>query len=332
VSRRTLLCALALATLVAGCGSSPGPEGRADPSPALRLQAKTLRLGGTPFAVAVSRRAAWVADNTAGTVQRLSAADGHTMGEPVRVGRGPVAIAAGEGGIWVATGAGTVDRLDPVTGKRATPPLRVPDPTGIAAGEGSVWVTSRLAGTVTRMDPRTRRVTGAPIRVGRQPDDVAVGFGSVWVANADNQTVSRIDARTGKVQGKPIAAGAQVLAVTTGQGSVWVASTDLLIPGNVRVRRIDPKTGAIEGKGLAVTAGDPVDLASGFGRVWATDVGSVLPGLRRGGALRPIDTRMPRVERPVPTGQAPSSVAVGPGAVWTANAGDGTVTRVAVAR
>jgi len=324
--------AVAVAVLGAGCGSSAPPAQRAGPAPPLRLAPKVLRLGGTPFAVAVSRRAAWVADNTAGTVQRLNAADGRAVGEPVRVGRGPVAIAAGEGGIWVATGAGTVDRLDPATGERATPPLRVPDPTGIATGAGSVWVTSRLAGTVTRIDAQTRRVSGRPIRVGRQPADVAVGFGSVWVANADDQSVSRIDARTGKAQGKPIAAGAQVLAVTTGEGSVWVASTDLLIPGSVRVRRINPKSGAIEGKGLAVTAGDPVDLAAGFGRVWATDVGSVLPGLRRGGALRPIDTRVPRVERPVPTGQAPSSVAVGAGAVWTANAGDGTVTRVAVAR
>jgi streptogramin lyase len=319
-------------TALAACGGEAAAPAR--PAPALRLAAPvSVRLGGAPVAIALSRRNAWVADNTAGTVRRLDLRSARPVGAAARVGRGPVALAVGEGGVWVATGADAVRRLDPASGRVTGPPVAVRDPNGIVAAAGSVWVTGRLAGTVTRIDPRTTRVVGRPIRVGRAPADVAVGFGSVWVANADDGTVSRLDARTGRPVGKAIKVGlAQVFALTVGRDAVWVATNDLRKPGQVALRRIDPRSGAVADTGVAVPAGVPVDLASGFGRVWATDVGSLLPGSRRPAVVRGIDTAGRRVERPTRVGESPAAVAVGAGAVWTADAGDGTVTRIAVGR
>lgn len=333
VPRQTLLLTFVMASLVAGCGSSEEPERVAKPAPALRLAAETVRVGGAPVAIAVGRDAAWVADNVGAQVRRLDADTGRASGRPAKVGRGPLAIVVGEGGVWVATGAGTVHRIDPATGATDGRAIPVPDPAGIAAGGGSVWVTSRIRGTVTRIDPRTRRVAGPPVRVGRAPADVAVGFGSVWVANADEGTVSRLDSRSGKPRGRPLKVGiAQVLALTVGADAVWVATTDLRRPGRVEILRLDPESGEVGEARVTVPAGVPVDLAAGLGRVWSTDVGSILPGERRGGSVRPIDAPARRVGRAVKVGQEPAGVAVGAGAVWTANAGDGTVTRIAVGR
>jgi len=333
VLHKTHLSVLATAIVAAGCGSNPDPVPVAKRAPALRLEAETVRVGGAPVAIAVGEDTAWVADNVGAQVRRLDGATGRPEGRPAKVGRGPVALAVGEGGVWVATGAGTVHRLDPATGAADTKAIRVADPTGIAAGGGGVWVTSRLKGTVTRIDPRTRRVAGPPVRVGRNPADVAVGFGSVWVANADDGTVSRLDAGDGRRVGKPLKVGiAQVLALTVGADAVWVATTDLRRPGRVEVRRIDPESGKLDDARIPVPAGVPIDLAAGFGRVWATDVGSILPGERRGGSVRPVDAPARRVGRAVAVGAEPAGVAIGAGAVWTANAGDGTVTRVAVGR
>jgi len=311
-----LLVALALLSGCATSGGGGGPSSSvADPAPPLQLDPQTVRVGGAPIAIAVDTESAWAA------------------GPAARVGAGPIAIAVGEGGVWVASGSGTVQRIDPGIGKISGAPIPVADPTGIAAGGGGVWVTSRLRGTVTRIDPRSGRVTGRPIPVGRNPGDVAVGFGSVWVANTDAGTVSRLDARDGKPTGQVIKVGiAQVLALTVGREAVFVATTDLRKPGEVAVRRVDPRSGAVGDPLTGIPAGVPVDLAAGLGRVWITDVGSILPGGRRAGSVRPIDAPAQRLGRPVRVGRGPAGVAVGAGAVWTANAGDGTVTRVAVAR
>ena len=329
-----LLVALALLSGCATSGGGGGPSSSvADPAPPLQLDPQTVRVGGAPIAIAVDTESAWVADNARGTVRRLDGGTGRPAGPAARVGAGPIAIAVGEGGVWVASGSGTVQRIDPGIGKISGAPIPVADPTGIAAGGGGVWVTSRLRGTVTRIDPRSGRVTGRPIPVGRNPGDVAVGFGSVWVANTDAGTVSRLDARDGKPTGQVIKVGiAQVLALTVGREAVFVATTDLRKPGEVAVRRVDPRSGAVGDPLTGIPAGVPVDLAAGLGRVWITDVGSILPGGRRAGSVRPIDAPAQRLGRPVRVGRGPAGVAVGAGAVWTANAGDGTVTRVAVAR
>lgn len=284
------------------------------------------------MAIATSPEAVWVVDNTRATVRRLDLATGRPIGRPTRVGRGPSTISVGEGGVWVASGDATVRRLDPKTGAADGPPIRVPDPNGIAAGGGSVWVTNRQASTVARINPRSNRLEGSPIPVGRAPADVAVGFGTVWVANADDGTVSRLDARDGTPIGKPILVSkAQVLALAVDQDGVWVATTDIRIGDRAQVRRIDPKTGELDDEIARVPAGVPADMAAGLGRRWITDGGSILPARRRAATLHALAFGESSPGASVPVGRDPRGVAVSPQAVWVANAGDGTVTRVAVA-
>jgi branched-chain amino acid transport system substrate-binding protein len=51
---------------------------------------------------------------------------------------------------------------------------------GIAAGDGGVWVASSVAGVVSRIDPETNRIV-AQVELSGTPTEVAVGAGGVWV-------------------------------------------------------------------------------------------------------------------------------------------------------
>jgi DNA-binding beta-propeller fold protein YncE len=55
------------------------------------------------------------------------------------------------------------------------------DPVAVAAGEGGIWVANRETQTVTRIDPRSDRVV-ATIPIHNPPLAIAAGAGRVWVA------------------------------------------------------------------------------------------------------------------------------------------------------
>jgi len=166
-------------------------------------------VGTAPTAVAVGAGAVWVANSGDGTVDRLDPATGRVTGRPTTVGPGPLAVAIGEGGVWVATGDGMVRRIDPRTRRLAPGGAAVTGVAGLATGEGAVWATSTTAGTLVRIDPRTGRADGKPMVVGRGPTDVAVGGGAVWVADAVGGDVARVDPGTGRVTGRTPVAPAQ---------------------------------------------------------------------------------------------------------------------------
>jgi YVTN family beta-propeller protein len=53
-------------------------------------------------------------------------------------------------------------------------------PVAVAYGEGAVWVANYGDGTVSRIDPLTQSVT-QEIKVGAHVSALAVGAGAVWV-------------------------------------------------------------------------------------------------------------------------------------------------------
>jgi YVTN family beta-propeller protein len=53
-------------------------------------------------------------------------------------------------------------------------------PVDVAAGAAGVWVANSRDGTVSRIDPHTNEVV-ATIRLGKSPQAIAVGGGAVWV-------------------------------------------------------------------------------------------------------------------------------------------------------
>src|SRR6476619_6338063 len=55
-------------------------------------------------------------------------------------------------------------------------------PIAIATGEGGVWVTSMAGGVLTNIDPKTNNKVGKPTITDDAPYAVDVAFGKVWVA------------------------------------------------------------------------------------------------------------------------------------------------------
>jgi hypothetical protein len=322
---------LAAAFGLSACSASGEPDKqRGARSKALSAQpAAPVPAGRNPVDVAIAGDAVWVLDQAGGRLSRHDAASGRRQ-RSSRVGRSPFALASGEDAVWVLDAASGVQRVDPATSRPAGKPVRVADPNGIALGAGAVWVTSRTAGTVTRIDAASLR-RDAPIKIGTSAADVVFADGGVWVADPDGGTVTRVDALTRKAAPPLRLTTGQVLALAAGGGAVYAAVSKTELNNDLRLLRIDPKAAEVSGVPIPITGGIPLRLAAAHGSVWATDIGSSLPGsAARAPALLRIDpaTRTAKTIAAIPG--RPSSVATSPGAVWVTDSTRGTLTRVAL--
>jgi YVTN family beta-propeller protein len=223
----------------------PRPPGRTPPLPtpptAVRIDpttgavTSTIPLSHSDHArIAVGLGAVW-AGNETGVITGRDPDSGEVVAR-ISGTRRPLALAVGEGAVWVAAetplgaATGTVWRIDPGREEAAETSVD-PGRGAVAVGEGAVWVTSQASGTVSRLDPDTGSVE-AVIDVGGLPFSVATGDGSVWVADLAGGTVSRIDPSTNEVTAT-VEVGARPGTVSVGTGVVWV--TD---PSNAAVLRI----------------------------------------------------------------------------------------------
>ena len=301
-----------------GSGAAAAREPAGEPTELANRPSARL-IAGTIGAIAVTAAAvaaiAFTADEGRKPVRLAADAVGllqhGRLAHARRLDFAPVALAAGDDAIWVAsTEEHSVSRLDAGSlGVRQTI-LVGSAPSGLAVGRGAVWVTNGLDGTLSRIDPKTNRVVQT-IGVGNAPAAVAYGLGSVWVANRADQTVSRIDPRTGEVIGT-LPAGADAAAIAAGEGAVWVADE-----ARGRVLRLDPE----EEPAAAINVGNgPSALALGAGSVWvANELDSTVSR---------VDARSSAVVATVPVGAGPSSLAAAHDGIWVANQHDGTLSRI----
>jgi streptogramin lyase len=248
-SRTAALAAFVLA-LVAGCATTrPANPPRA-----------TTRLAGPPRRAATTRPA-----DPSPPVHAV-------LERHFRIRAGIVALASGDGGLWVS-GFGMVSRIDAATG-RLTARIAAPhigDMSQAAVGGGSIWLTGDYnAADVYRIDPATNQVS-AIIATPGPPLGVTVGAGRVWVAipRQGPGEVAPIDPRTDRITGPPAKVGLGPSQLAYGDGAVWVQNTS---PASVM--RIDPVTGRTTTiiAAAAVSYGSPVvgGLAVGYGSLWAT--------------------------------------------------------------
>ena len=134
----------------------------------------------------------------------------------------PLALAYGEGALWVASAA-RLSRIEPAT-NAVTASTPVPGAAAIAAGHNHVWliVPGELHGEVWRFDPNSMSPT-ATVQVGVQPSGIAIGDdGAVWVANSGDGTISRLDPFEATVVAT-IELGERPTGIAVGDGRVWVS-------------------------------------------------------------------------------------------------------------
>jgi hypothetical protein len=168
--RRGLLAGGLAALALAGCGEKEEKVGTVDPS-------ATVPAEPAPPTIATPRRGQ--------EPDRLSAE------ARVRTGGVPSGVAAGEGGVWVATG-NSVARVNP---RRARVTGDVPVEAGtkqVAVGGGAVWAATDSTGSIVQIDARESKITKT-IEVGSEPVDVAADDDGVWVAAFGDSRVARVN-------------------------------------------------------------------------------------------------------------------------------------------
>jgi streptogramin lyase len=194
-----------------------------------------------PVGVATQGDTVWVAccglkygARPAGTLLRVDGRRGEVTGR-VAVPEGPLAVVAGQDGVWVGTAEGSLLRVDPVAAKvvaRVAPP----DPRGriqaLSLEPGVLWVADTGAGAIRRFDLATGRFTLAV--TAPAPRNLAAGADGAYVVTDLNQLLSRVDDRTGR-RGRPLplAQLGGVRGIAVGPDAVWVTTGDQVV-------RVDP--------------------------------------------------------------------------------------------
>jgi serine/threonine-protein kinase len=224
------------------------------------------------------------------------------------------ATSAGDGSLWLVTGAGGSPRRIPM-----------PNPHSVAATDRAAFVVNDDGLKIVKP------VAGSQIADVRLPEGtagernvVAASGNRTWFAGADSvfrvKTINGFDGAPGDMVAIPSRNDEEnqrfaVNGIAVGAGGVWVVgdagdrSLWRVVPGRPRVAATIPLPSA------------PGGVAAGFGHVWVTQqiTNQVLE----------IDPAAPnQIIRRIPVGRGPVGITIGAGSVWVANAIDGSVSRI----
>jgi DNA-binding beta-propeller fold protein YncE len=195
---------------------------------------RTVSLGTFPYQLATDGTRVWLGDGFDGTVTSVDPSGATTAPfRPEPRSRARLALAYGDGAVWIGSQDGSLSELDPSDNHTIAVARGIGKPQALTVGGGAVWIAQATADEVLRFVP-VRPRTLKPIPIGGTPDDLAAGDGSVWAATSDQGLLWRIDEQTGAVTASiDVGPGFSLVAVVAGQ--VWVAS-----PAGT-VERVDPR-------------------------------------------------------------------------------------------
>lgn len=187
-------------------------------------------------------------------------------GPTYEVPRRPIAVAAGEGAVWVTSMAGgVVSKVDPATGQRIGRPITTDDsPYAIDVAFGKVWVATFQNDKLIQIDPQTRKVSKTT-KLPNRPFGLTHGFGSMWATSIRGEMLVRIDADSGEVIGEPIQLSGPPHQIAAGLDFVWVT--------NIRdgvVDKVDPRTNKVVGQIKVDSA--PSAIITAAGDLWVANV------------------------------------------------------------
>lgn len=130
-----------------------------------RRLAYTIPLDRQTTAIAYGYGYAWIGaydpQNLTGWLSRVRPGSERvqSLGLETGDGAGPLAVAVGNGSVWVLTSRGSLMRIDP---KKLQIIHRIPMsaqlPTLLAVGAGSVWTANHIGYSVSQIDPRKNKV------------------------------------------------------------------------------------------------------------------------------------------------------------------------------
>jgi serine/threonine protein kinase/class 3 adenylate cyclase len=189
----------------------------------------------------------------------------------------PVAIAIGEGAVWVLGRGGRGDELlrvdletGEVTGRTRFPPSVQLD--SLTVGLGGVWVVGSWSGMLYRVDPRAGRVTGH-VYVGRRAGRPGVRFGNIWIGESTDTVI--VDPRTLHILATLACCAVEEASTTSAYESTWGANwpTGEVVRWDAATKQpiaTVKVTGSPYWGGPCMTS-----IAAGAGAVWVTVASSV---------------------------------------------------------
>ena len=267
-----------------------------------------------------------ISPNAVGIVQP----DSERLVGQVQVPGGPGLVAAGGSDVWIENHvSGTILGLDGPTGairRIVVPELEVGD---MAVGDGALWLVDAVGREVVEVDPAygqvVRRVAlpkrrgPAIARTAPAIPSIAVTATAVWVTDGSSRLM-RLDTGSDTVDGIDVGVGLDAIAARGGR--VWAVSG----PSAVALE-IAPRSGAVLSRVPIAGRTDalapfPTAIALGGSSVWVLNANT--------SNLTKIDPKLRAVVATIELGidRAPVDLAVGEGAVWTVDRGDGTLARI----
>lgn len=314
-----LLVAAAAAVLVLlavkNDGESSNTDRSGDAKDSQQPRVTTASVASGPVGLAVGDGRLWVAGRDAGEIESFTAGsidDGPSSSVDVPE---PRSLAVGFGATW-SVNHQMLLRLDSASPNEA--PIEIPvgsQPDDVAIDDNSLWITNEGDSTLSKVDPSTNQeIASTPVP--SAPRSVATGGGAVWVVS-DQGKLTKVDPESGSVIDSS-SVGLRPTSVAFGNGSVWVSDN-----ADGSLYSVDAGTpreaiGAVSR--LAQTAASPRGVATGLGGVW------VVSGAEN--VLEKFSFSGEQVGNPINIGTDPADVSVGDRAVFTANFGNSTVSRV----
>ena len=234
-------------------------------SPSLKAQTSVSYPVGTgPIGVVFDGANIWAANYIGGTVTKLLASTGATMGT-YPVAAGPSGVVFDGANIWVSNNSGnTVTKLLASTGAAVGTYPVGSNPEGVAFDGKNIWVASYTGYTVTKL----LASTGTPLGtypVGRQPIGVVFDGANIWVANSGSGTVTKLLASTGATVGTyPVGSNPEGLAFDG--SNIWVTNE---LGGTVT--KLLASTGATVG--TYAVGSEPDGAAFDGANIWVANIG-----------------------------------------------------------
>ncbi len=137
----------------------------------------------------------------------------------------PLGLAVGDDRVWaVDPSAGTLRRVDPVTGRVESTWVVGGAPRRVAWADGAAWVTDAERRSLVRVDTSTGQVTDR-VPLGGRPEDVEAAHGGLWVALPDDGAVVHLDPSTRLVL-DVVRVSPRPTLLAAGRDRVWVSDPE----------------------------------------------------------------------------------------------------------
>ncbi len=158
----------------------------------------SFAVGNTPISLAFDGASVWVANEASGTLTKLRASDGASLGT---FGAGGIAMGLAFDGanIWVAGGV-NVRKLQASDGALLRTFAAGAGPTAVAFDGANIWVANTSSNNVTKLQASDGLDRGT-FPAGSVPAAVAFDGTNIWVVNAGSNNVTKLRAFDGVNQG-----------------------------------------------------------------------------------------------------------------------------------